>query len=301
MSKNQKFEFGYQVLTWDLAGHLDDAFPVIAETGFKWFEALFGDSLGEDFARRNMTLGPVGPPPFFNDLRLLQRLATFGRVDQEYGLRLASLYVDGEWINEQLWPIERDIFQANARFLKGFDARFLVCGGGKAAPDGGHLDEEYRAFAHSLEEIGAYTLRLGIRTVYHPHLDTFIQTREELDHLISVLNTDLVGICLDPAHFAVNGDDPVDIARAYIDQIDYFHFKDVKGDVKDLTGYDRYLAFAELGAGGIDLPAMTEIMLQNEFDGLAIVEIDYAEDPDASCHRSAEYITEVLGLKLDLN
>ncbi len=301
MSKNQKFSFGYQVLTWDLAGDLDDAFPVIHEAGFKWFEALFGVSLGEDFARRNMTLGPVGPPPFFNDLHLLRRLATFSRANEAYGLRLASLYVDAEWINEQLWPIERDVIQANARFLKGFGARFLVCGGGPAAPGGDHGEDDYRAFARALEEIGAYTLRLGIRTVYHPHLDTFVQTRAQLDHLLSVLNTELVGICLDPAHFYVNGDDPVDIARSYIDHIDYFHFKDVKGETEKLAGYDRYLAFAEPGGGNIDLPTMIEIMLVNEFDGLVIVEVDYSDDPAASCWRSARYIKEKLGLKLAID
>jgi inosose dehydratase len=300
MAETQRFEFGYQVITWDLAGHLEEAFPVIAGAGFPWFEALLGDSLGEDFARRNMTLGPVGPPPNFTDLHLLQRLGTFGRVQEKYGLNLASLYVDAEWINEGLWPIERDVIQANARFLKGCGARFLVCGGGQAAPPGGHTEAEYRAFARSLEEIGAYTRRLGIRTVYHPHLDTFVQTRDQLDRLLSVLNAETVGLCLDPAHFFVNGDDPVDIARAYIDRIDYFHFKDVRGEVKNLTGYDRYLAFAELGAGGIDLEAMTEIMLRHGFDGLAIVEIDYSADPDASCRRNARYIQQELGLKLSL-
>jgi inosose dehydratase len=297
----QKFEFGYQVITWDLAGHLEDAFPAVAQTGFKWFEALLGDSLGEDFARRNMTLGPVGPPPDATDLHLLRRLGIFGRAEQQYGLRLASLFSDAEWINEQLWPIERDVLQANARFLKGCDARFLVCGGGRAARDAPHSDEEYRAFARSLAEIGAYTSRIGIRTVFHPHLDCFIETREQLDRLMAVLDTEVVGLCFDPAHFYVSGDDPVDIVRTYIRNIDYFHFKDVRGDVSKLRGYDRYLAFSELGTGGVDLAAMTEIMLSNEFDGLAIIEIDYADDQDGCCRRSARYVTEELGLKLALD
>jgi len=299
MPGEQKFEFGYQVITWDLEGNLKDAFPAIAKAGFKWFEALLGDSLGEDFARRNMTLGPLGPPPNINDLHLLQRLATFGGAEEEYGLRLTSLYADAEWINDQLWPFERDVIQANARFLKGIGARFLVCGGGRAVLP--HTDNEYQAFARALEEIGNYTSRLGIRTVYHPHIDCFIENRAQLDRLMSVLNTELVGLCFDPAHFYVHGDDPVDIVRDYIDHIDYFHFKDVKGDVANLTGYERYLAFSELGTGGIDLPAMTEIMLANDFDGFVIVEIDYSENPDESCHRSARYITEELGLKLSLN
>jgi inosose dehydratase len=300
MSKAQRFEFGYQVITWDMAGQLKEAFPAIAGAGFKWFEALLGDSLGEDFARRNMTLGPVGPPPRFSDLHLLHRLATFGRADVDYGLRLASLYVDAEWINDQLWPLERDVIQANARFLKGFGSKYLVCGGGKAAREKKHTDDEYKAFARALEEIGSYTRRLGIRTVYHPHLDCFIENRDQLERLMTVLNPDLVGICFDPAHFYVSGDDPVEIVREHIGYIDYFHYKNVKGDVKKLSGYDRYLAFSELATGGIDLAAMTEQLLKHGFQGLVIVEIDYSDDPNESCRKNAQYITDELGLKLSL-
>jgi inosose dehydratase len=302
-SQAQRFEIGYHLNTWDLAGlPLEDAFAFLTGIGFRWFEALIGNSLGTDFARRHMTLGDMGPPEFMSDTDLLSRFALFSRAQEEYGLKLASLYANPEWINPVLWPYERDSMLAVARFLKGHGATILVCGGGPPARDRPHTDAEYRAFARAMEEIGAQTKRLGIRTVYHPHLDCFIETREQLDRFMAIVDTDLVGLCIDPTHLQISGSDPVDILRTYIDHVDYVHFKDNKAGAEKLHGYDRYLAFCELGAGEVDLPAMTEILLDSGYDGLVVIELDASEkSAEESCRESVEYVTKELGLSLTLN
>jgi inosose dehydratase len=298
----QKFEIGYHLNTWDLAGApLEDAFAFLSGIGFRWFEALTGDSLSTDFARRRMTIGDLGPPVFLSDTDIFRRFAKFSRAQEDHGLRLASLYANPEWINPELWPYERDVLLSVARFLKGHGSSILVCGGGMPARDRPHTDAEYRAFARSMEEIGAETKRLGIRTVYHPHLDCFIETREQLDRFMAVVDTNLVGLCIDPTHLQISGSDPVDILRTYIEHVDYVHFKDNKAGAENLEGYDRYLAFCELGAGVVDLPAMTEILLENEYDGLVIIELDASEkSAEESCRESVEYVTQELGLRLNL-
>jgi len=302
MTREQKFEIGYQVITWDLGVGLEHAFPVLSRLGFKWFEALFGDSLGNDFARRYLTLGHVGPPQVVTDIDMLQRLALFSKAQSEFGLRISSFYCDAEWINPRIWTYERDRMQAIAHLLKGFGCNYFVCGGGPPPANGRlHTDEENKAFARALEEVATFNRVLGLQTVYHPHLDCFIETREQLDQFMGEVDTDLVGLCLDPAHFQANGDDPVDIARTYIDSITYLHYKDIKGDLASLQGKERYDAFCELGQGHIDLVGITEVLLQNDFDGLAIIELDYSNTPDESCERNMEYVTKELGLTLTLN
>lgn len=303
MGQAQKFEIGYHLNTWDLAGlPLEDAFAFLSEVGFRWFEALTGDSLSTDFARRRMTLGDLGPPVFLSDTDIFRRFAKFSRAQEDHGLRLASLYANPEWINPELWPHERDVLLSVARFLKGHGASILVCGGGRPARDRPHTDAEYRAFARSMEEIGAETKRLGIRTVYHPHLDCFIETREQLDRFMAIVDTDLVGLCIDPTHLQISGSDPVDILRTYIDHVDYVHFKDNKAGAENLEGYARYLAFCELGAGVVNLPAMTDILLESGYDGLVIIELDASEkSAEESCRESIDYVTKELGLKLNLD
>jgi len=297
----QRFSFGYHLITWDLAGEsLNDALAFLAENGIQWFESLLGDSLGTDFARRRMSLGPVRLNPVVRDTDIFTRLALFARAEREHGLRIASLFASAEYINPNMWPYERDMMQTLARFLHGCGARILVCGGGPSQGTEARTAGDYRTFAMRLEEIGHYTDALGIRTVYHPHLDCFIENREQLDRLMDVLDTRVVGLCIDPTHLQISGSDPVDIVATYYDVVNYVHLKDCKGDVRALRGFDRYRSFCELGEGVVDLRGIIEILLQRGYDGIAMIELDYSEKgARESCRQSLDYVTRDLGLHLN--
>ena len=222
------------------------------------------------------------------DVELFTRFALFGRAAEEHDMRLASLYINAYWLDRRLWPFERDAIHVITRFLHSCGAPILVCGGGPEETPDGRDPAAYRAFAEQLEEIGRFTSELGIRTVYHPHLDCFIQNREQLDRFMDVVDTDIVGLCIDPAHLVINGSDPVDIVRTYVDAIRYVHFKDCKGDVRSLRGYDRYRSFCELGQGLVDLKGMTDILLGADYEGLIIIELDASEKTgEQSCSRAS--------------
>ena len=293
----QKFDFGFEVIMWDLGGHsVDDALDLLVKEGFGWFEALLGDSLGGDFSRRVMTLGPRELPQIVTDVNMFDRLAHFGSAQSGHGIKLASLFCDGEWTNPVLWPHEFAKAKVVARFLQSCGASILVCGGG-SPEESPRSESDYREFAARLHDIGRFTADLGMRTVYHPHIDTFVETREQLDRLMSVLDTGVVGLCIDPAHFQLKLSDPVDSFRTYASAIDYVHLKDCSGDETTLSGFDRYLAFAPLGSGIVDLVGIVNALLDADYDGLVVVEQDISERPDEDCQRSAAWIRDV-GLKM---
>ena len=297
--EKQKFNFGFEVIMWDLGGYpVDGALKLIAAEGYGWFEALLGNTLGADFSRRVMTLGPRNLPEVVSDVRMFDRLAYFGRAEAEYGPKLASLFCDGEWLNPNVWPHEFATAQVLTRFLHSCGAPVFVIGGGPPATLEAHSTDTYREFADKLAQIGRYTADFGIRSVYHPHIDTFIETREQLDQLMDVLDTDVVGLCIDPAHLQEKLSDPVDIFKTYASQINYVHLKDCTGDETTLSGFDRYLAFAPLGTGIIDIPGIINALIAADYDGLIIVEQDISEQPDQDFLTGTKYIRETLGLKL---
>ena len=117
---------------------------------------------------------------------------------------------------------------------------------------------------------------------------------------MDVLDTGLVGLCIDPAHFHLKRDDPVDVFRTYAPVIDYVHLKDCRGDESTLSGFDRYLGFCELGAGTIDLAGIVDVLLGAGYAGVVTIEQDYSDTPDESCARNAAFIRETLGLELDV-
>jgi inosose dehydratase len=300
-TRRQQFSFGYQLITWDFAewSRLEHGCETVAGEGFPYFELLLGDNLGSDFARRCLTLGPVPEPRTVPDNETFRRMALVATAVERFGIRPSAMYADGEWTNAELWPSEFAKVQVLTNFLKSCDAKVLACGGGLPELPGRPRDAgAYREFAERLKAIGEYTDSMGIRTVYHPHLDTFVESREQLDRLMDEIDTGIVGLCIDPAHFQVKRDDPVDIFRTYSSVIDYVHLKDCSGDESTLSGFDRYLSFCELGKGIIDVAGIVDVLLETDFSGVVTVELDYSETPDESCQTNAAFIRDSLGLAL---
>ena len=76
------------------------------------------------------------------------------------------------------------------------------------------------------------------------------------------------------------------------------HFKDTKVDPA-LKGYDRYAAFCELGAGVVDLVGIVDVLLDADYDGLAIIELDASKKTaEQSALESIAYVRDTFGLTL---
>lgn len=297
---SQRFAFGYHLNSWDLGGlPLARGLEFLAEVGFGWFEALSRDGFSNDFARRFMRPGDAEPPEPATDIAFLSRVALFSRAQEELGLRVSSLYCNAELINPRTWRQERDTLAGIARVLAGFRAPGLVLGGGPpAAPCQPHDDDQYDAFSAALEEIGAIAAELGLWTAYHPHLDCFVETREQLDRVMDRLDTGRCGLCVDPAHLQSAGADPVAVVRDYGSALRYMHFKDTRV-APGATGATRYAAFCELGAGDVDLRGLTGELLRQGYDGLVIIELDVsAMTAEESARESVAYVRDDLGLEL---
>lgn len=296
----QRFSIGYHLNSWDLTGQpLRPALEFLAGQGFGWFEILAFTSLSDQFARKYMQLGDLPPPGVTTDTDILRRYALLSQAQSDLGIKLSSLYVNATFVNPRLWDYERDCLVTLARLLKGFGAPVLVLGGGPSEASGNaHAAQDYKAFCRALEDIGRRTADLGIATVYHPHLDTFIERREQLDRMMDELDTRHAGLCIDPAHLVQTHSDPVDALKTYISAVRYMHFKDSRVD-DALRGPDRYAAFCELGAGVVDLPGLVDVLLDADYDGLAIVELDASKKTaEQSAVESIEYLTGTLGLSL---
>jgi inosose dehydratase len=292
-------KIGFQTITWgEELADLDTALRDITELGFGHFEVLNTSTLVTDYERRTLQLGPVSPPRAVTDTQYATWLTALVDGSRKHGLRLVSIYTDAEYLNTGLWELERAGFVATMAILRGLDAEYLVCGGGPPSAGADHSADEYRRMGAALEEIGRLCAELGLQLCYHPHIDTFVETAEELDRLAEVTDPELVGLCIDPAHFVLTGGDPVGLVERHIDRVKYCHLKDVeRGDVNGLQGRQRYEAFVELGEGQVDLKGMVEVLRRHDFAGPLVVELDYSRrTPRESAEISKRYLVETLDL-----
>ncbi|MFN8492041.1 MAG: sugar phosphate isomerase/epimerase [Caldilineaceae bacterium] len=176
---------------------------------------------------------------------------------------------------------------------------------GHVKPEDAMTDAEYQQFAKVLNQVGEITLEQGVKSCFHNHVGATIETREEIDHLFSLLDRKLIFMGPDTGHLAWAGADVVQFCRDYADSIKTMHIKDVNPDVLkegvpagwDYGTFSDKGIWTELGRGCVDFPAVFKILENAGFAGWLIVETDVTQLPTAleSAIISREYLRS-LGL-----
>ncbi|MGC9520980.1 MAG: sugar phosphate isomerase/epimerase family protein, partial [Anaerolineae bacterium] len=176
---------------------------------------------------------------------------------------------------------------------------------GHVRPQDAMTDAEFKQFAATINKVGEITLKYGVRSCFHNHVGSVIETREEIDRLFEMVNRDVVFQGPDIGHLVWAGADPVQFCKDYAEDIKSVHVKDIdpnvlKKGVAEGWDYGQFTSegiFAELGEGCVDFPAIFEILAKAGYEGWIIVETDRTTKPTAfeSAKISREYLKS-LGL-----
>ncbi len=156
---------------------------------------------------------------------------------------------------------------------------------GHVHPDDGLSDSEYDQFAATLNRVGEITLAQGVRSCFHNHVGTPIETRDEIDELFDRVDPALVFMGPDTGHLAWGGADVLQFCRDYADRILTMHIKDIDPAVLaqgrpaewDYPTFSQQGIFTELGQGFVDFPAVFDILDKAGFEGWLIVETDVTQ------------------------
>ncbi|HVC89876.1 MAG TPA: TIM barrel protein [Acidobacteriaceae bacterium] len=180
---------------------------------------------------------------------------------------------------------------------------------GSAGKQDGFSQTEWRDAAALISEIATVMKGMGLRSVFHHHAGTYIETPDEVAQLLSLTDPSLLGICLDTGHYLYGGGDPVQFAREHAARIWHLHLKDVHLNVLNEVRRSKipYLdairqgVFCELGKGDVDLVGVIRELEKANFDGWAVFEQDIdttlpSADPLKSAVGSRNYLHEFASL-----
>jgi inosose dehydratase len=67
----------------------------------------------------------------------------------------------------------------------------------------------------------------GIQLVFHPHVDTHVDTQERIERFLTDTDPEFVNLCLDTGHVAYCEGDNVQIVERFPERITYVHLKSV--------------------------------------------------------------------------
>ncbi len=147
-------------------------------------------------------------------------------------------------------------------------------------------DEQFENLASGLNELGKRAKAKGMKLCFHAHVGTGIETKEEIDRLLSLTDPETVYLLFDTGHLTLAGADPVQVMAQYIDRIGHIHFKDVRKKIfeevksKDfsfLQGIKKGL-FTVPGDGDmVDWKKIFAIIKEKNYEGWIVVEAE--QDP----------------------
>ncbi len=148
---------------------------------------------------------------------------------------------------------------------------------------------------------------LGLKSTFHHHCAGYVETPQEIGHLMDRTDLELVGLCLDSGHWLYAGGDPLAAVKQYGKRINHVHLKDCDLNVRQLS-IDEKLnyfqavqagVFSELGKGSVTFPDIVAELKRLDYDGWGTVEQDVLTDdldaPRHSARHNRDYLRK-LGL-----
>lgn len=263
------FRIGTAPVSWGV----DREFPLPPEVVFA------------EIARAGYEGTETGPPGYLPaDPQLLAELL------DEHGLLLASSYVPFGLHLQDLPDEELAYFRRVVTTLRDARAGVVLVAdrgtpermahAGRVTPDMG-----LPSFDRVRDHLALLCDLAGdLQVAFHPHVGTYVETRDEIARLMDAVEGLPVGLCPDTGHLAYGGSDPVEVFRTYAERVRHVHLKDLRRARLQGLGFHEAVAagvFVPLGQGDVDNSAILEALRDAGYTGWIIVEQDRLLTPES--------------------
>jgi inosose dehydratase len=221
----------------------------------------------------------------------------------QYGLELAGGWFSAYLLTRDLKG-ERERFVAFVKFLQSMGTKILTIAECSycpfkpypPSPFAQHFEalavplfpfqlpeltaDQWTKVGRGLTEFSEIAGEHGIAVGYHPHMQTVVQTAEQLARLAEAAPE--LQFTIDTGHLRFAGADPIEILRTYVDRTVHMHVKDVRDHIADVARAGSMSfefaviegAFTVPGDGGIDFLQVFDILKQADYHGWLVIEAE---------------------------
>jgi len=150
--------------------------------------------------------------------------------------------------------------------------------------------EQWKNLVTGTDELAKVLLeQFGVELVFHPHVDTHVDTQARIERFLADTDPQYVNLCLDTGHISYCDGDNIQIVERFPERITYVHLKQVDPAVRarvlaeklPLSEAVKLGVMCEPPYGEPDMPPLLATLARLDRDIFTVVEQDlYPVEPD---------------------
>lgn len=168
-------------------------------------------------------------------------------------------------------------------------------------------DQEWKLLTEGLNKLGKIAKDKGMTLTFHHHMGTVVQTEEEIDRFMEMVDPELVFLLFDSGHLSFAGIDPEKVLKKYVNRVKHVHLKDIRREMVEKSRNERWSflkgvregVFTVPGDGDVDFAPIFRILEEAGYEGWVVVEAE--QDPAKAnpleyAKKARAYVADKTGL-----
>jgi inosose dehydratase len=209
------------------------------------------------------------------------------------GTVFAALHQGKEALEKAIEAFSREaklLTEVGATYLVHLPEQYTDMHTGEATDAAQLSNEHWSNLVNGTNELGRVIHEeFGVALVFHPHVDTHVDTQERIERFLQDTDPRYVNLCLDTGHIAYCNGNNVEIVQRFPERINYVHLKQVDPAVREralrehlpLSEAVRLGAMVEPPYGEPAMPELLDALAALDKDLFCVIEQDlYPVPPD---------------------
>ena len=201
------------------------------------------------------------------------------------------------------------ICNVGARVIGASEQSYSIQGKDQPILEGKYVmnDDEWETLTTGLSKLGKVAKEMDMTLTFHHHMGTVVQTEEEIDRFMDMVDPNYVFLLFDSGHCSYADIDPVKVLGKYIDRTRHIHLKDLRRNVVAEARANKWSflegvrkgTFTVPGDGDVDFEPIFQIIQDSGYKGWVVVEAEQdpaLANPFEYALKARKYIAEHTGL-----
>lgn len=201
------------------------------------------------------------------------------------------------------------VIKVGARVIGASEQSYSIQGKAQPILEGKYVmnDDEWETLTKGLSKLGRVAKDMDMTLTFHHHMGTVVQTEEEIDRFMDMVDPNYVYLLFDSGHCSYADIDPVKVLGKYIGRTRHIHLKDLRRSVVAEARANKWSflegvrkgTFTVPGDGDVDFEPLFKIIQDADYEGWVVVEAEQdpaLANPFEYALKARKYIAEHTGL-----